>query len=183
MFNADPKVMAKIAPLISRVAIFDPLPASAKLASELLKQMGARQTVCATKTIKGLELIAHVDPLLILMEGVGPEFDGPDLVRRMRRSQLSARKAPVIMVTSEATLESIKAARDSGVHEFLRKPYTAKDLFRRVENVSLHPRPWIQAVMYVGPDRRRFNSGEFQGSNKRGADTAETAATGMAAAG
>ena len=175
MFNADPKVMAKIAPLISRVAIFDPLPASAKLASELLKQMGARQTVCATRTIKGLELIAHLDPQLILTEYNGPEFDGPDLVRRLRRSSLGPRKAPVIMLTSVATVDSIKAARDSGVHEFLRKPYTAKDLFRRVENVCLNPRVWIDAQMYVGPDRRRFNSGEFVGAKKRNSDAATAA--------
>ena len=182
MFNTDAKTVARLSPLIARTLIFDPQPASAKLAAELLKDMGARQTTCATRTIKGLELIAHTDPLLIVTEACGPDFDGVDLVRRLRRSSLSARKIPVIMVTSEATVESIKAARDSGVHEFLRKPYTAKDLFRRVENVCLNPRLWIDAQMYVGPDRRRFNSGEFAGSRKRRADAAPSAEA-MAAAG
>lgn len=176
MFNADPRVMARIAPHVSRVAIFDPQPAAAKLAAELLKDMGARHTSCATRTIQGLELIAHVNPQLIVIEAAGEEFDGPDLVRRLRRSQSPARKIPIIMVTSEATVESIKAARDSGVHEFLRKPYTAKDLFRRVENVCLKPRLWIEAKMYVGPDRRRFNSGEFSGSRKRQADESQEVA-------
>ena len=44
------------------------------------------------------------------------------------------------------------------------------DLFRRVENVTCKSRPWIEAVMYVGPDRRRFNSGEFAGAKKRRSD-------------
>ena len=79
------------------------------------------------------------------------------------------------MITGEATIESIKAARDAGVHEFLRKPFTDKDLFRRVENVIMKPRVWIDAQMYVGPDRRRFNSGEFVGSKKRKADAAYSA--------
>lgn len=176
MFNADPKVIARLAPHLSRVLVFDPQPAAAKLMSELLKDMGARQVTCAGKTLKGLELIAHVDPQLICVEYRGADFEGPELVRRLRRSTLGARTAPIIMVTSEATVESIKAARDSGVHEFLRKPYTARDLFKRVENVALNPRLWIEAQMYVGPDRRRFNSGEFSGSKKRRADAAPSAA-------
>jgi hypothetical protein len=79
------------------------------------------------------------------------------------------------MVTAEATPSSIGGARNSGVHEFLRKPYTAGDLFRRVENVVLKPRDWIEAQMYVGPDRRRFNSEDYGGSKKRRADAAKAA--------
>ena len=67
--------------------------------------------------------------------------------------------------------DSIKGARDAGAHEFLRKPYTIKDLFKRVENVILKPRDWIEAQMYVGPDRRRFNSESYTGARKRKAET------------
>lgn len=176
MFNVDPKILARLAPQLGRVLVFDPQPAAAKLVAELLKDLGARDVVCASKTVKGLELVAHVDPQLVFMEYLGTDFDGPDLARRMRRSGLAARKAPIIMVTTEATVESIKAARDSGVHEFLRKPFTARDLFRRVDNVCNNPRLWIEAQMYVGPDRRRFNSGEFVGSKKRRADAAPSSA-------
>ncbi len=46
-----------------------------------------------------------------------------------------------------------------------------KDLIRRIEAVALKPRDWVEAVGYVGPDRRRFNSGEYKGPRKRKADT------------
>src|SRR5690606_2302087 len=65
-----------------------------------------------------------------------------------------------------------KGARDAGIHEFMVKPFTAGDLLRRVANVTLKPRDWIEAVNYVGPDRRRFNSGEYKGPQKRKADLA-----------
>jgi hypothetical protein len=65
-------------------------------------------------------------------------------------------------------------ARDAGVHEFLRKPYTMKDLLRRLEAVSLKPRDWVEAVQYVGPDRRRFNSAEYAGPRKRRSDVEVT---------
>ena len=84
---------------------------------------------------------------------------------------------------AEATAASINGARNAGVHEFLLKPYTAGDLFKRVENVMLKPRPWIEAVMYVGPDRRRFNSGEFAGAKKRRSDGAPSVADMIAKAG
>ena len=174
MFSTDARLMQKIAAGLGRVMVIDPQPASAKLVGELIKEMGARQVVCLNRSARGLEAIASLDPHLICIEANGYEFDGVDLIHRLRRSQFPCRKAWVIMITSEATVESIKQARDAGVHEFLRKPFTAKDLFRRVENVVLKPRLWIDAQMYVGPDRRRFNSGEFAGAKKRRADSAQS---------
>ena len=175
--TTNPRQNHRLATGLSRVMVMDPIPASGRQCAELVKDMGARQVVTVQRTVKGLEALASLDPLLICIEMTGEEFDGVDLIRRLRRSTLSCRKAPVIMITNEATVETIRAARDSGVHEFLRKPYSANDLFRRVENVVLKPRVWIDAQMYVGPDRRRFNSGEFAGAKKRGADKAAAAQT------
>jgi CheY-like chemotaxis protein len=90
--------------------------------------------------------------------------------RALRRSDLVCRKAPVVLVTAQATAASILAGRDAGAHEFLRRPFTTKDLGRRLEVVALQPRPWVEAIDYVGPDRRRFNSAEYQGPQKRLAD-------------
>ena len=170
MFTADPRQKHRIGVGLSRVMVLDPLPASSRLVAELLKDMGARQVITGARTQNALELLSQNDPLLICLEASGTDFDGVALVHKLRRSTLACRKAPVIMLTGEATAESIRLARDAGVHEFLRKPFTAKDLFRRVENVVLKPRLWIDAQMYVGPDRRRFNSGEFVGAKKREAD-------------
>ena len=72
------------------------------------------------------------------------------------------------MVTAEATAAAILAARHAaGVHEFLRKPYTIKDVMRRLDAAILRQREWIEAVSYIGPDRRRFNSGDYVGPRKR----------------
>jgi len=175
VFNADAKTMSRIAPHIQRVLVLDPAPASARLAGELMKSMGAREIALATRTDRGFATTVEFEPQLILLEYAGPAFDGLEFTRRLRRSLIASRQAPVIMITAEATAASIVAARNAGVHEFLRKPYTVGDLFRRVENVTLKPRPWIEAQSYVGPDRRRFNSGEFAGQKKRRTDEFATA--------
>jgi hypothetical protein len=49
-----------------------------------------------------------------------------------------------------------------------------KDLVRRLEVVALKDRDWVEAVHYIGPDRRRFNSGEYNGPLKRNTDGDET---------
>ena len=175
MFNAEPKKLQMIAPLIERVLIIDANPYAAKLLSELVKEMGARQTAYCSDTEKAIDIAAQFDPQVIFTEFLIDKVDGLDFTKRLRRAPVAARKVPVIMVTAEATPNSIGGARNSGVHEFLRKPYTAGDLFRRVENVVLKPRPWIEAEMYVGPDRRRFNSEDYGGSKKRRADAAAKA--------
>jgi len=181
VFNADSKTLHRIAPHIQRVLVIDSASASARMAGDLMKSMGARQIALATRTDRAFGVLAEFEPQIVLTELAGPHLDGLDFTRRLRRSAAASRHAPVIMITTEATAASIVAARNAGVHEFLRKPYTAGDLFRRVENVVLKPRPWIEAQTYVGPDRRRFNSGEFDGAKKRRTDAfkpAGAAATG-----
>jgi len=170
VFNLDPKKLQLFEPLLQRVLIVDPHPAAARVVSDLIKEMGAKRIVQASGTLRALDVVQEVEPHVIFVELTGPELDGLELTRYLRRSHFVSRGAPVIMMTSEATAASIMAARDSGVHEFLRKPFTAGDLFRRVENVITKERPWIEAKMYVGPDRRRFNSGAYQGPKKRRVD-------------
>ena len=172
MFAADPRTLNRIAPSIRRIVIADPNPASARLLMDILKGIGSREVFIESDEERALELLRDVEPGVIFTERRGETLNGETLTRRLRRSSMSCRAAPVIMVTGDATASSIKGARDAGVHEFLRKPFTAGDLFKRIENVALKSRPWIEAVGYVGPDRRRFNSGEYAGSRKRKGDAA-----------
>ena len=171
MFNADPRTKHRIAQQIERVLIIDPVAGSHRLLGELMKEMGARHTMVAATSERAKHICADFNPQIILTEFAASELDGLEFTQWLRRSNQVCRQAPVIMVTAEATAASIIGARNSGVHEFLRKPFTAGDLYRRVENVMLKPRPWIQAQAYVGPDRRRFNSGEFDGAKKRRSDS------------
>ena len=181
MFIADAKTLNRIEPAVRRVLIADPNAASARLLVDIMKSLGAREVVTESDENRVLDHARELEPGLIFTERTGCRLDGEQLARRIRRSNLACRRAPILMVTAEATASSIKGARDAGIHEFLRKPFTAGDLFKRVENVALKPRDWIEAVGYVGPDRRRFNSGEYAGPQKRKADKPATAAEAVVA--
>jgi DNA-binding response OmpR family regulator len=174
LFNADAKVIQRMVPLLQRVMIVDPQPAGARLIGELMRDIARSQVWVAETNDKAIRLAGSYDPHIIFAEMGPAPIDGIAFTRQLRRSHLSARYAPVIMVTGQATAAGILAARDGGVHEFLRKPFTLKDLLRRLEAVTLRQRDWVEAVDYIGPDRRRFNSGDYQGSLKRRSDARET---------
>lgn len=176
MFAADAKTLNRIEPVVRRVLIVDPNLASARLLLDIMKTMGAREVVTEADEHRAIDHAREMEPGLIFTERSGARLDGEQLARKIRRSNLACRRAPIIMMTADATATSIKGARDSGIHEFLRKPFTSADLFRRVENVALKPRDWVEAVGYVGPDRRRFNSGEYAGPQKRKVDKPASAA-------
>lgn len=171
MFALDPKLAAQIEPTVRRVLIVDANMMSAKLMAEIMRTVGARDVVFEQDEKQAFDAARDLEPTIIFTERAGPRMDGESFVKRIRRSSLACRKAPVIMVTADATATTIKGARDAGVHEFLRKPFTSADLFKRVEVIALRPRNWIEAVGYVGPDRRRFNSAEFKGDKKRSGET------------
>jgi CheY-like chemotaxis protein len=167
----DEKVARLLEPFVQRILVVEPVAASARLLSDLLKGVGGKDIHIVQTGAQALAGCKLIEPQVIFTE-VGPSQDGLEFVRQLRRSSLACREAPVIVVTAQATAAVIVAARNAGVHEFLRKPYAARDLNRRLDAAILHARDWIEGVGYVGPDRRRFNSADYAGPRKRRADLA-----------
>lgn len=183
MFDNDARTIQRMAPMLGRVLVVDPQPASANVIGELMRSVAKPDVWTAPTNDKGLKQADKINPQIIFVELSAEKVDGVSFTHRLRRSDFACRKAPVILVTGQATAASILAARDAGAHEFLRKPFTVKDLLKRLEAVTLHQRDWIEAVGYVGPDRRRFNSGDYSGPLKRHTDaevTPEAARIGQA---
>jgi DNA-binding response OmpR family regulator len=175
VFDGNVRTIQRVAAKVQRILVIDPNPATARLLADQMRPLGA-QLFAAPSSEKGYAMARATDPQLIFVEHTTDGVDGLAFTRKIRRSDLICREAPIIMCTAEATAEAIFGARDAGVHEFMRKPFNIKDLERRLEAVTLKPRDWIEAVAYVGPDRRRFNSADYKGPRKRKADATGTPA-------
>ena len=176
MFDGNIRTLQRVAAKMQRVLVVDPNTAAVRLLADQLRHVGNVQVFHAASIEAGWAMARTTDPMLIFVEHASSGCDGQALARKIRRSDLACRENPIIMCTSEATADAIFGARDAGIHEFMRKPFTIKDLERRLEAVTLKPRDWVEAVQYVGPDRRRFNSAEYKGPRKRKADAAGTPA-------
>lgn len=170
MFYTDARTERKVSAQLQRVLIVEPMLDPSRMLAQHLRSMGANDIQFSVNQKAALTRCAAIDPQLVFTAFSGPGLDGLGLVRELRRSTLSCRKVPVILVTSAATALTITAARDAGVHEFLRKPFTIGDLAKRLEAVTLRGRSWVEGIDYVGPDRRRFNSAEYGGVRRRQAD-------------
>lgn len=55
----------------------------------------------------------------------------------------------------------------SGFAEFLAKPISAKGLYSRIRSIIERPRPYIRAGQFFGPDRRRKDSPQYRGPERR----------------
>jgi two-component system, response regulator PdtaR len=174
VFEAEQRIITRMAPRLKRVMVVDPQPHSTRMFTELMRDLVGSHVFAAANNDRAGRIAESSDPQLIVVEIGEGDADGLAFTRRLRRSTWTCRQAPVIAVTGNATAAMILAARDAGVHEFLRKPYSVKDLLRRLEAVTLRERDWVEGVAYIGPDRRRFNSGEYAGPLKRKTDGSET---------
>ena len=171
MMLAGAKSSRQLSSFLQRVLLLDSSVANGRMMADLVKNLGANRIYTEVSEARAMEACKQLEPQLIITEWSGPLFEGLRFTRTLRRSGLACRTAPVIMVTAEATAGAILGARNVGVHEFLRKPFAIRDLQRRIEAVMLNRRDWIEAVNYVGPDRRRFNSGDYRGPRKRRSDS------------
>lgn len=170
MFKPFAKTPPSPPPALRRVLIVDPEAVSAQALGAMLALSGRPEIWVAPSQAKAMSLAAKIDPEVIFCELASGKLDGVAFTRALRRSDLSCRQAPVVLTSALADPATTLAARDAGAHEVLRRPFTARDLARRIEAVMLHPRGWVEAIDYVGPDRRRFNLAEYEGPLKRQAD-------------
>ncbi len=107
-------------------------------------------------------------PGVIITELDMAPMDGVQLVTWIRHDDGSPNPLiPVILLTARSDPNLIFQMRDLGVKEILAKPMTANSLERRLRAALEHPRRFIDATNYRGPDRRRRES-SHGGRDRRG---------------
>lgn len=170
---ADARIRARLAALTQRVLIVDAELAAGRSLGEQLRMLSPCQIWTANDATVGLDLAPRIDPK-VLFVGQSARLDAADFLRRLRRSDVPCRRAPAILVSADATAAAFISARDCGAHEFLRRPFTIEDLTRHLDAVAGRARDWVEGVGYVGPDRRRFNTGDYSEQLKRRVEHAVT---------
>jgi two-component system, chemotaxis family, chemotaxis protein CheY len=86
----------------------------------------------ALNGIEALEKILGQAFDLVIVDVNMPRMDGFSFVRALRRSAPDIAAIPVLIITTEAGLEDISAAREAGANFYLVKPVSEADLRRHV---------------------------------------------------
>ncbi len=147
------------------------------LIASMLKTFGVGDIVMCSDAKEAIDLLTimqartqsryvnNVD--IVLTDWLMPTGSGKDLLNWIRDNEKDAiRFLPVIVVSGYTTEKLTHITRDLGANETLVKPISGKTLASRICSVIDHPRPFIKAPGFFGPDRRRQET-TFTGEERR----------------
>lgn len=122
----------------------------------MLRAMGFNH-VKHVKTASEAVRMMHTQPVsFVITEWDLKDQSGIALVRYLRTSPESPnRSIPIVMLTGRGEQPDVEKARDTGITEFVIKPFSASTLFARIDQIIDHPRSFVLSQGYVGPERRR----------------------------
>ncbi len=138
------------------------------LTRSVLHHFGVKDIVSAFNIEEGYKHYMEFKPDIIIMDWMNNTADGIELTKMIRqRDDSHNRYIPIIMMTGFSHKKCVEIARDTGVNEFVVKPFTAASLYEKLEMIIENPRLFVKSKNFVGPDRRRKREG-FTGNDKRG---------------
>lgn len=146
-----------------------------RLMEEILRALGVRNVFSVTDVPDAFrEMRVNAIDLAIVDLEMDP-MDGLEFVRMLRTANDSPDKClPVIMLTAHTQMSNVVDARDAGVHEFLAKPVSPRNVYERIISVMMTRRAFVSSSSYSGPDRRRRDKPREGPDRRRGADQADS---------
>ncbi len=153
-----------------KVVVVDDNPHMRKLVTTILQAFGTVQIFEAPNAEIAWTLLNDVNPDVVMLDWAMDGMSGLDLTRMIRTSPASPNPfVAIIMLTGHSQAEYVRQARDAGVTEFLAKPVSVKGVLTRLSSVIEHPRPFVRTKVFFGPCRRRRNTDEYKGPERRSA--------------
>ena len=151
-----PRPMASYDLSALAILIVDPNHLVRRLIADILRSWGVRRVEQAASGADAIKILAAGPVDLVVTEANSAPVTGFELVKIIRAGHEGFdRFTPVIMMSAHSHVKTVLAARDSGVNEFLVKPFSAQSLYRHICAVIENPRPIVSAPGFLGPDRRR----------------------------
>ena len=143
----------------------------AELLKSLLFAFGIGEVWMARNGREALNIYHEQSIDLILTDWMMREMDGLTLVKMIRSGEKGTNQyVPIIMMTGFSEKRRVVQARDAGITEFLVKPFTARDLYKRIEEIIERPRQFVKSDDFFGPDRRRRRDPNYNGNPRRMTD-------------
>ena len=124
------------------VLIVESTRAMFDLTRSVLQTFGVNQVYSAYGAEEGFETFCRVNPDLVIIDWLEDPKNGLELTRRIRADKKSPNPfIPIILMTGYSQKKRVLQARDSGITEFLVKPFTAAGLVEAVEQLAGAERP------------------------------------------
>ena len=153
------------------VLVVDDMKPMLQLVTKVLGIFGFKKIYTAMDADDAYIKFCHHNPDIVITDWQMNPKAGAELIDRIRNAKESPNPfVPIILMSGYTALSRVKLARDKGTTEFLMKPFTANDLYTRIEQMIENPRRFIDTKTYFGPDRRRRKASNYDGARRRLAD-------------
>jgi putative two-component system response regulator len=116
-----------------KILIVDDTPTNIQLAANVL----GSQKYDISFTYSGVEALEMIEAQqfdVILLDVMMPEMDGHECCRRIRKHP-NYRYVPILFLTARTDEESVIMGFDAGGSDYVTKPFHARELIARVENL------------------------------------------------
>lgn len=118
-----------------RVLLVDDNADAVRLIRSMLMDLGINQVFVANDGRQALDFLGECDDLIdvVLCDWRMPHLTGLDVLRQLRTVDPDC---PFIMITGSADADSVSRARESGVTAYIRKPFSAGQLEKKLRVVA-----------------------------------------------
>lgn len=121
--------------LDSKILMIDDLDVNLQLLENLLDREGFKQVLSTTESSNALNLVAAFQPDIILLDLMMPTLDGYGVLEQLSKKIPKSEYLPVIILTSDITIEARRRALSLGAKDFITKPFDAIEAMLRVWNL------------------------------------------------
>ncbi len=119
----------------SKILIVDDAVENIKLVTEILNRPKNEYHIeAAGDGYEALEKVKKFDPDLIMLDVVMPGIDGFEVCRILKEDQ-KTRLIPIVMITALDSQQDRLRGLESGVDDFISKPFNVYELLARVKNL------------------------------------------------
>lgn len=142
---------------ILNILVVDDQPFQRRLIAETLRSAMRVHIETADSMDECFQALSFFVPDVLITDWDMASGDGLTLVKRLRAGEAGAhlKALPVIMAAERNKARDVERARNSGIDEFVLKPFNTKALVARVQAVQGRKRDFIESGAYNGPCRRR----------------------------
>lgn len=151
--------------------IVDSDPYAARLLHQILRGFGLSQQTTVRDGAAAKRNIEALEFDLIICEATLPDMPSSELLRWIRRhDRADVKFTPIIVLTGYTHLDNIRAVRDNGANNVVKKPVSPAVLLDHIVWSTRSPRPFVETSSFIGPDRRFTLAGSSDGIGRRDND-------------
>jgi AmiR/NasT family two-component response regulator len=119
--------------VMRRALVVDDEPLMRRQVAEIVAGYGFDEILEAENGVQAVEIVAHQEVLLVVMDVGMPVMDGVTAAEKIGK----IKPVPIVLVTANTEADTIERARLAGVMNYVVKPVRAEQLFAAVD-LAIH---------------------------------------------